>query len=79
MTYVLDEIINGKLQSAFAALGLDEKYAAARPSDRPDLSDFQCNGALALAKIDKKNARKSPPACAKTKILPKCRLTDRGF
>ena len=57
MTYVLDEIINGKLQSAFAALGLDEKYAAARPSDRPDLSDFQCNGALALAKIEKKNPR----------------------
>lgn len=26
-------------------------------SDRPDLSDFQCNGALALAKSEKKNPR----------------------
>lgn len=57
MSYVLDEIINQKLKNAFQDLGLDVKYAAAKPSDRPDLSDFQCNGALALAKIEKKNPR----------------------
>ena len=57
MSYVLDEIINQKLKTAFAGLGLDTKYAAAKTSDRPDLSDFQCNGALALAKSEKKNPR----------------------
>ena len=57
MSYVLDEIINQKLKTAFAGLGLDTRYAAAKTSDRPDLSDFQCNGALALAKSEKKNPR----------------------
>lgn len=57
MSYVLDEIINQKLKTAFAGPGLDTKYAAAKTSDRPDLSDFQCNGALALAKSEKKNPR----------------------
>ena len=57
MSYVLDEIINQKLKTAFAGLGLDTKYAAAKTSDRPDLSDFQCNGALVLAKSEKKNPR----------------------
>lgn len=57
MSYVLDEIINQKLKTAFAGLGLDTEYAAAKTSDRPDLSDFQCNGALALAKSEKKNPR----------------------
>ena len=57
MSYVLDEIINQKLKTAFAGLGLETKYAAAKTSDRPDLSDFQCNGALALAKSEKKNPR----------------------
>ncbi len=57
MSCVLEDIINQKLSSAFANLGLDTKYAAVKVSDRPDLSDFQCNGALALAKIEKKNPR----------------------
>lgn len=57
MSYVLDEIINQKLVKIFNELQLDERYAAAKASDRPDLSDFQCNGALALAKIEKKNPR----------------------
>lgn len=82
MSYVLDEIINQKLKTAFAGLGLDTKYAAAKTSDRPDLSDFQCNGALALAKSEKKipvrSAKKLPPVCARTKILPGFRLTARG-
>ncbi len=34
----------------FATLGLDPKHAEVRRSDRPDLGEFQCNGALAAAK-----------------------------
>lgn len=35
---------------AFSALGYDPAYATVKPADRRDLGDFQCNGALALAK-----------------------------
>jgi len=36
--------------AVFSACGLDAHYAEVRRSDRPDLSEFQCNGALAAAK-----------------------------
>jgi len=36
--------------SAFAEVGLAAGYGRVTPSDRPDLADFQCNGALAAAK-----------------------------
>ena len=34
----------------FCALGYDPTYATVKRADRRDLADFQCNGALALAK-----------------------------
>jgi arginyl-tRNA synthetase len=34
----------------FEKLGFEVKLAAVRRSDRPDLADFQCNGALVVAK-----------------------------
>jgi arginyl-tRNA synthetase len=43
--------------AAFAKLGLDAGLGAVRRSDRPDLADFQCNGAMAAAKAAKKNPR----------------------
>ncbi len=36
--------------AAFVAEGLDEHLGAVVPSQRPELSQFQCNGALAAAK-----------------------------
>ncbi len=42
---------------AFAAEGLDAALGRVGPSDRPDLADFQCNGALAAAKAAKANPR----------------------
>jgi arginyl-tRNA synthetase len=48
------------LSAAFAAEGLDPKFGQVRPSDRPDLAAFQCNGALAAAKA----AGKPPRAIA---------------
>ncbi|MDO4615126.1 MAG: arginine--tRNA ligase [Lachnospiraceae bacterium] len=42
--------ISEELEKAFAAAGYDRKYAVVRNSDRPDLGDFQCNGAMAAAK-----------------------------
>ncbi|HVY89502.1 MAG TPA: arginine--tRNA ligase [Hyphomonadaceae bacterium] len=43
--------------AAFVGLGLDAGLGAMRRSDRPDLADFQCNGAMAAAKAAKKNPR----------------------
>jgi arginyl-tRNA synthetase len=45
------------LASAFAAEGLGAEYGRVVVSDRPDLADFQCNGALAAAKAARANPR----------------------
>lgn len=57
MSISLENALNQKLVKIFASLGLDNKFAFVKVSDRPDLSDFQCNGALALAKAERKNPR----------------------
>lgn len=41
----------------FAEAGLHAELGAVRVSDRPDLAQFQCNGAMAAAKQAKKNPR----------------------
>src|SRR5690606_4138183 len=43
--------------AAFAAEGVDKALARVTPSDRPDLADFQSNGAPAAAKALKANPR----------------------
>ena len=43
--------------AAFAAEGFDATAGRVNASDRPDLADFQCNGALAVAKQAKANPR----------------------
>lgn len=57
MDLSIENIINHKLAAIFNKLGLDPRFAFVKLSDRPDLSDFQCNGALALAKSARKNPR----------------------
>lgn len=57
MDLSLEKIINNKLCQCFEKLGLNPQFAVVKVSDRPDLSDFQCNGALALAKSEHKNPR----------------------
>jgi arginyl-tRNA synthetase len=43
--------------AAFAGLGLAADHGRVTASDRPDLADFQCNGALAAAKAARRNPR----------------------
>ena len=45
------------VEAAFAAAGLPAELGRVTPSDRPDLADFQSNGALAAAKQAKRNPR----------------------
>jgi len=42
---------------AFEEAGLEARLGEVRRSDKPDMADFQCNGALAGAKAAKKNPR----------------------
>ena len=46
----LKTVLSEAVAAAFAAEGVDAARAAVTPSDRPDLADFQSNGALAAAK-----------------------------
>lgn len=43
--------------AVFAAQGLPQELGRVTASDRPDLADFQCNGALAAAKVARKPPR----------------------
>ncbi|WP_395645494.1 arginine--tRNA ligase [Terricaulis sp.] len=69
--------------AAFQKLGLDPKHADVRRSDRPDLGEFQANGALAVAKA----AGKKPPevaaeiaaAWAVPELAPQPTIAGPGF
>lgn len=49
--------IKEKVATAFTACGFDASNTLVRLSDRPDMSDYQANGALPLAKALKQNPR----------------------
>jgi len=51
------EILSQILAKAFTDEGLDAALAVVSPSERPDLADFQCNGAFLAAKTAKVNPR----------------------
>lgn len=45
------------VQDACERIGIDRSYGSVTISNRPDLAQFQCNGAFAAAKEQKKNPR----------------------
>jgi arginyl-tRNA synthetase len=69
--------------AAFASAGLPADLGRTTPSDRPDLADFQCNGALAAAKSLGKNPREIAQAVADqlkgNPLLDKVELAGPGF
>ena len=48
------DVLTMELQTAFKTAGYDEKYGKVTISNRPDLCEFQCNGAMSAAKEYKK-------------------------
>ncbi|MDO5402506.1 MAG: arginine--tRNA ligase [Eubacteriales bacterium] len=48
------ELIAAELKKAFTDCGYDESYAKVTVSNRPDLCEYQCNGAMAAAKSYRK-------------------------
>ena len=83
MNLSLEKLVNDKTAKIFASLGLDTAFASVKVSDRPDLSDFQCNGALALAKKERKNPREIAARIAaeleKDSDLAKVSVDGPGF
>lgn len=48
------DLITDEMSAAFEKAGYDKKYAKVTLSNRPDLCEYQCNGAMAAAKEYKK-------------------------
>lgn len=48
------DLIAESVSGAFVASGYEEKYGSVSVSNRPDLCEYQCNGAMAAAKAYKK-------------------------
>lgn len=48
------DVITRTMEEAFEKFGYEKSYARVTVSNRPDLCEFQCNGAMALAKKEKK-------------------------
>ncbi len=69
--------------AAFRLLGLDERHADVRRSDRPDLGEFQANGALAVAKSAGKKPREIADsvvaAWTATELAPAPSVAGPGF
>ena len=75
---IKDEVI-----VAFKNAGYDEKYAMVTLSNRPDLCQFQCNGAMAAAKEYKKApiaiANEVVEKLADTAMFSRCEACPPGF
>ena len=67
MKKILD-LITDEVTKAFTECGYDAKYAKVTLSNRPDLCEYQCNGAMAAAKEYKK-----APFMIADEVLQKCR------
>ena len=57
----LVDLLTSELEAAFEQAGYDKQYARVTLSNRPDLCEYQCNGAMAAAKA----YRKAPIMIAK--------------
>lgn len=79
----LKRTLGEAVSAAFAAEGLPADLGRVTPSDRPDLADFQCNGALAAAKAAKRNPREIATAItarlANNPMLAGVEIAGPGF
>ncbi len=77
------QLIKEEVVAGFTAAGYDEKYGMVTLSNRPDLCQFQCNGALAAAKEYKKApiaiATEVAEKLADCSKFSKCEACPPGF
>lgn len=77
------EQLTQRLGAAFDALGLPAEFGRTIASDRPDLAPYQCNGAMAAARIAKKAPRAVAEEVAKQlesdDLLASVEIAGPGF
>ena len=77
------ELINDEFVKAFDECGYDVKYAKVTISNRPDLCEYQCNGAMAGAKVYHKApimiANDVVAKLAGSKVLEMAEAVNPGF
>jgi len=82
MTALLREL-SAIAADAFAAEGVAAEFGVVKPSDRPDLAQFQCNGALVAAKQARTNPRQLAEKIAgrlkANPIFAKIEIAGPGF
>ncbi len=80
----LQQYVTDIVSAAFSAAGFDTSYGAVVFSERPDLSQFQCNGALKAAKQYGQSPRSIAEAVSvqlqqNTEILSNVQVDGPGF
>lgn len=77
------DMISEEMKKAFEAAGYDRELGRVTVSNRPDLCEYQCNGAMAGAKLYKKApimiANEVASKCEGSKILAKVQAVAPGF
>ncbi len=77
------DIIKSEVVKAFVEAGYDEKYGMVSLSNRPDLCEYQCNGAMAAAKAYKKApimiANDVVAILSRSEILESVEAVNPGF
>lgn len=76
-------VLKEKVTEGFVKAGYDEKYGMIRVSNRPDLCQYQCNGAMAAAKEYKKApimiANDVVSGLAEDEVFEKIEAVNPGF
>lgn len=77
------DILKIEVVKAFTEAGYDEKFAMVSLSNRPDLCEYQCNGAMAAAKAYKKApimiAKDVVAVLEKSEIFESVEAVNPGF
>lgn len=77
------DLISNEMKQAFEAAGYDRELGKVTVSNRPDLCEYQCNGAMAGAKLYKKApimiANDVVGKCADSKIFAEVQAVAPGF
>ncbi len=77
------DLLSSELETAFKQAGYDEQYGRVTISNRPDLCEFQCNGAMSAVKEYKKApimiANDVAAALAENKVFAEVSAVNPGF
>lgn len=77
------DVISTEMKNAFEAAGYDRELGKVTVSNRPDLCEYQCNGAMAGAKVYHKApimiANDVAAGCADSKVFSSVEAVNPGF